>query len=569
MAEDPKVEIAINATANTGAFATAADASDALTDSLKNLVSAAAISAFFKEAVQEAVKEAEALRQLKFAVESTGASWGDYQERIEKFAAARQALTRFDDTVTIEVLGRLTRVTGDAAMAMTGTALAQDIASASGKDLAQTSELVANLLAGQERAVMQARKEFGAYVGAATNAQEALDALKKGFDGASVSEESFTKGLNQSKASLADFSQKVGEGMIKPLQVVIDFLMLIPIGLEKTAVTIAFLAASTQIKFGGAFEYLKQLFTGSLADVLKASAQTAAEMKALSEETTNEIADIDARYNGQKAAQEEQKALRARESEDAKRTAAEAEEEMKKRAAEAEEARFVARDELSQRSADWKEQMIKREDDAETATGVKSLAAQKKLNEDKKANMAATLSYISTLTSAKSKELQIIGKAAAMAQATVDASVAILASYKWGAGIGGPILGGVFAGLAATATAAQLSKIAGVELEEGGMVPGSAGGTRATIGEKGKAEAVIPLTDRRATDAIAKAIGGGGGGTTIQNVFVLPGLEALRDPAVAEEIMQIVADQMERRTPSAVVASRRIADLSELNAGRA
>ena len=60
--------------------------------------------------------------------------------------------------------------------------------------------------------------------------------------------------------------------------------------------------------------------------------------------------------------------------------------------------------------------------------------------------------------------------------------------------------------IAYVAGAANIAKVSGVELAEGGVVLPRPGGTQAIIGEAGQAEAVIPLD---------KFGGGGFGGNTI------------------------------------------------------
>jgi hypothetical protein len=101
-----------------------------------------------------------------------------------------------------------------------------------------------------------------------------------------------------------------------------------------------------------------------------------------------------------------------------------------------------------------------------------------------------------------------VGKAAAIGQATVDAYLAIqktLASVPYPANIAAA------AGIGIQAFA-NVSKIAGVQLAEGGIVRAQPGGIQATIGEGGQDEAVIPL-DR----AGEFGLGGGGGNTIIFN----------------------------------------------------
>lgn len=128
-------------------------------------------------------------------------------------------------------------------------------------------------------------------------------------------------------------------------------------------------------------------------------------------------------------------------------------------------------------------------------------------NQERVANFSQTMSFISSLSSAHNKTLATIGKAAAISVATIDtyqAANKALASAP-------PPWNFALAGLVTTAGFANVARISGIPLAEGGVVMPRSGGTLATIGEAGSAEAVIPLDDDR-----AKAmLGGGGGGTHV------------------------------------------------------
>ncbi len=105
---------------------------------------------------------------------------------------------------------------------------------------------------------------------------------------------------------------------------------------------------------------------------------------------------------------------------------------------------------------------------------------QKKEEEVQKQKLAAFSGFfgnLATLQSSSSKELAAIGKAAALAQATIDGYAAVQGAYKSGAIIGGPALGAAFAVAAGIATAGNLAKIAGVGLKTGiDSVPGVGSG---------------------------------------------------------------------------------------------
>lgn len=123
---------------------------------------------------------------------------------------------------------------------------------------------------------------------------------------------------------------------------------------------------------------------------------------------------------------------------------------------------------------------------------------------------------LAALQASGNKQLASAGKAAAIAQATIDAYVAIqkaLASVPYPANIAAA------AGIGVQAFA-NVSKIAGVQLAEGGIVKARPGGIQATIGEGGRDEAVIPL------DKAGNLIGGFGGGVQITVYGGLLGDEA-------------------------------------------
>lgn len=150
--------------------------------------------------------------------------------------------------------------------------------------------------------------------------------------------------------------------------------------------------------------------------------------------------------------------------------------------------------------------------DEETEARIKQDMWELELRKQKMAQFESFLNFVSTLQSAKSKELAAIGKAAAISEATINTYRAAQGAYSAMAGIPivGPALGAAAAALAVTAGLANVARISGVQLAEGGVVMPRPGGTQATIGEAGSAEAVIPLDDDRAMEAM-----GGLGGPSI------------------------------------------------------
>lgn len=137
-------------------------------------------------------------------------------------------------------------------------------------------------------------------------------------------------------------------------------------------------------------------------------------------------------------------------------------------------------------------------------------------NKQREANLKSTLSSISSLSSSSNKELAAVGKAAAIAQATIDGYAAVQKALS----AAPPPYNFALAALVGTATAANIAKIAGVGLQSGiDSVPG--------IGNRDNFPAVLApgerVTDKNTNQdlkeflANANANGGfGGGNITIE-----------------------------------------------------
>lgn len=142
--------------------------------------------------------------------------------------------------------------------------------------------------------------------------------------------------------------------------------------------------------------------------------------------------------------------------------------------------------------------------------------AEELANQQAIKNRGDTFATIATLQNSNNKALALAGKAAAITQIAIETPVAIskaLSAFP-------PPFNFAAAGLVGAAMAAQAANIAGVPLAEGGIVMPRPGGTQATIGEAGQAEAVIPL-DRMGDFGL-----GGGGGVTIISYGGLLGNES-------------------------------------------
>lgn len=126
------------------------------------------------------------------------------------------------------------------------------------------------------------------------------------------------------------------------------------------------------------------------------------------------------------------------------------------------------------------------------------------------------LTLAATLQRAKSQELVLIGKAAAITQIAIDTPKAVSGAFAFGSSLAGPALGFTLAAIAATAEAALAAQVAGVGLATGiDSVPGT--GTKDNFPAiLAPGERVVPTTTNK--DLTAFLSGSGTIAQTLQSI---------------------------------------------------
>lgn len=142
-------------------------------------------------------------------------------------------------------------------------------------------------------------------------------------------------------------------------------------------------------------------------------------------------------------------------------------------------------------------------------------AEQRKLDDKAVKDRDNTLNLFSSLQSSSNKELAAIGKAAALTTLAIKTPEAVGSAYAFGTSAGGPILGGIFAGIASAAMAAQAAQIMGLNFESGGIVPGHSYYGDKVAANVNSREMILNMGQQRRLFDIANG-GGDSGGTTNQ-----------------------------------------------------
>lgn len=144
------------------------------------------------------------------------------------------------------------------------------------------------------------------------------------------------------------------------------------------------------------------------------------------------------------------------------------------------------------------------------------------LQDQETADRDSFLNTAATLQNSSNKSLAAIGKAAALTQLAIQTPKAVGSAFAFGTSAGGPVLGAVFAGIAAAAMAAQAAKIAGVgNFATGGFIPGQSFSGDKLQANVNSGEAVLNSSQQREFMKIAN--GGQGSSPDMLNAIMMLG----------------------------------------------
>lgn len=191
-----------------GSFSGLSKSGKELLGALGLVASSAGIIKFFADSVKQAEEETQAIRRLT-------AAFGESAESVKAWGQTIQQTTRFSDSQAIGAVEKLARVTKDLSQAQAAAKLAMDISVSSGRDLAAVQELLFDLINGNNRAIIQARNEFGSLINKTDTTQQAIDKLIQKFAGAAEQEQSLTSESAKLQHAIEDLQKQIG-GALNP-----------------------------------------------------------------------------------------------------------------------------------------------------------------------------------------------------------------------------------------------------------------------------------------------------------------------------------------------------------------
>lgn len=510
---------------------------------------AAAFAALTSGAAISAFKEAElATNKLNQSLINQGIYTKGLSEEYQKMAQELQAVTTFEDDAIVNAQATMQSYLGQTKISKELMKATLDLAAAKKMDLGQAAEMVGKSIGTGTNALARQGIKFDE---GATKAEKMAKVLSGLTTLAGGMAEAQTKGLGaltQAKNAVGNLLEAVGERLapfvisaaqaitklannISSSKEIMSWLEMIIIGLARSAtVTIhAFktLGAVLLESFNAVFDAVARLaagdFQGALQAIKDGWTNTGEVLTQQYDALKKDLTAIgDAYSDREKEKQQEEiagvKASAERKNEIEKTAKMDMEaffktmddKEIARKRAQGNlvvlehvgqlNKQIAAEKDLTKKLALEKEKRIYLEaqyDTEERSAHDRMNSAIRSLGIERADDFRTSLNDMSALQNSKSKEMVVVGKAAALANIAIKTAEGAMNAYGALSGIPyvGPGLGIGAATLLIGFGGEQAAEVAGVQLAEGGIVRARPGGIHAIIGEGGRDEAVIPLDD--------------------------------------------------------------------------
>jgi len=250
--------------------------------SMLGIGSIGALAMAFHKTAMMAEEENEALRRLKFALDSTGIGFDKNNESISAWAKTIQATTRYEDGEAYETLGKFIRATGDLNEAMILSQTAMGMASASGKTLEETQGLLISTLRSNPQVIRQLNADFKEYIKGAKTGDEVLKQLIDRFVNQAEAEKSWSKELAVTRNKIQDIQETIGNQFLPILASLSEAALFVLKGFQTAGEGIALFATES-------FTALKGL-SSAIGDAIKLDFKNANQsIKQTQDEMANQV----------------------------------------------------------------------------------------------------------------------------------------------------------------------------------------------------------------------------------------------------------------------------------------
>ena len=241
---------------------TASTGVNELKTALAELVAAAAVITFLKDATEGALEMEKALRLVDMTAAKMGLGVEETREKVQKFASELSELAGVEDDEIVKAVGKAFAATGDLGQAMARAAIAADLATRHNRDYGEMADIVAEAARGKTKALEKLEHVTIEGKDATKKAANAMTFLEKNVRGATSATNDHVIQAARLHAQWKEFKDTVGEQVLKVFDWLRDGLFQVGNGIGLVIAKTANWASAALDIMGALGTAMKQAATG-------------------------------------------------------------------------------------------------------------------------------------------------------------------------------------------------------------------------------------------------------------------------------------------------------------------
>lgn len=178
------------------------------------------------------------MKQLEFAVNSSGDSWDKSGDRIKDYLGTLSEATKFQDDELAESFQTLLKNTGNVDSSMRLLNIAMNTSVATHKSLNEISQTLGIALLSPERGMIMLRREFGSFVGSGNDVVKALKVLELKTKNYALSQDDMIERTEKMNKKWKDTWQGIGKAFLEVWNRISEYIFKLPENMEKAMATI-------------------------------------------------------------------------------------------------------------------------------------------------------------------------------------------------------------------------------------------------------------------------------------------------------------------------------------------
>ncbi len=248
-----------------------------LKKSFTELIAAAAVISFLKEATEGALDMEKALRLVDQTAVKMGLGVEETRKKVQDFASELSALAGVEDDEIVKAVGRSFAATNDLAQAMARAAMAADLATKYSIDYGEAMNVVEDAARGKTKGLDALTKTTTTGTDATEKAANAMLYLEKNVKGATSATNDHVIQVARLQAQWKNVKDTIGEAVIPAIEWLQDAFFSVGNGVGLVAAKTMNLMTTTAEGFGSLGDAMKKMLAGDFKEGWASFTKTMAE----------------------------------------------------------------------------------------------------------------------------------------------------------------------------------------------------------------------------------------------------------------------------------------------------